>query len=98
MMESMGMDTPGTLGQEFNTLDWELTWRDVLRISALGKLLLLLFTIVILHDLLAAALAMILVVGLSLFVLQRTIYRLVFDLIARVVMWRLPEEIVGAFL
>lgn len=84
--------------REFTTLEWKLSWRDVLRLSAGGELLLLLLTVVALHDLLAAALAVILLIGASLIALHRRMYGFWFEMIARVIRWRLPEEIAGAFI
>jgi hypothetical protein len=68
----------------------------VLRAAAIGELLLLLLTIVTLRDLLAAALAIILLVGLALFTLRGKVFGFLFQMIARVIMWRIPEERLGA--
>ncbi len=84
--------------QEFETLPFAWSWRDVLRAAALGELLLLWLTIVQLRDLLAAALAIILLVGLALFLLRGKLFGFVFQMIARVIMWRIPEERVGALI
>ena len=40
--------------QEFRTIPFVWSWRDVLRVSAIGELLVLLLTVVALRDLLAA--------------------------------------------
>lgn len=84
--------------EEFRTVPLAWSWRNVLHVSAIAELLVLLLTVVTLRDLLAAALAVILLVGLSMFLLRRKLYGFIFEMIARVVMLRLPEEIVGAFI
>lgn len=83
-------------GDSFRTIPFAWSWRDVLRASAVAELLVLLLTILTLRDLLAMALALILAGGLSLYLLREKMYGFMFEMIARVVMWRLPEEIVGA--
>ena len=84
--------------QEFETLPFAWTWRDVLRAAAVGELFLLLLTMVALRDLLAAALAVILLVGLTMFLLRGKLFGFLFQMIARVILWRIPEERVGALI
>ncbi len=84
--------------QEFETLPFAWSWRDVLRGAAIGELLLLLVTMVALRDLLAAGLSLILVVGLALFILRDKLFGFVFQMIARVIMWHIPEEKLGALI
>lgn len=82
--------------QEFQTLPFAWSWRNVLRAAAIGQLLLLLTTIVTLRDLLAAGLAVILLVGLSLFILRDKMFGFIFEMVARVIFWHVPEEKLGA--
>ncbi len=84
--------------QEFSTLSFEWSWREVLRAAAIGELLLLVLTMVTLRDLLAAALAVILVVGLALFMLRDKVFGFFFQMIARMILWRIPEEKLGALI
>lgn len=84
--------------QEFETLPFVWTWQGVLRVSAVSALGLLLITMAALHDLLAAVLALILLVGFSLFLLRGKMFGFVFQMVARVLMWRLPEERLGALI
>lgn len=84
--------------QEFETLPFAWTWQGVLRGAAVGELGLLLLTMAALHDLLAAALAIILLVGLALFLLRSQVFGFFFQMIARVIMWRIPEERLGALI
>lgn len=93
---------PGTIQTtavpEFQTLPFTWSWRGVLRAAAIGELLLLLLTIVTLRDLLAGALAVILLVGLAMVLLRGKLFGFLFGMIARVILWRIPEERVGALL
>ena len=84
--------------QEFSTLSFAWSWREVLRAAAIGELLLLVLTMVTLRDLLAAALAVILVVGLALFMLRDKVFGFFFQMIARMILWRIPEEKLGALI
>lgn len=83
---------------EFQTLPFAWSWRSVLRAAAVAELLLLVATIVGLRDLLAAALAIILLVGLSLYLLRDKMFGFMFEMIARVIMWRIPVERLGALI
>lgn len=82
--------------QEFETLPFAWTWQGVLRAATISALGLLLIIRTALHDVLAAGLALILLVGLTLFLLRGKWVGFVFQLIARVIQWRLPEERLGA--
>lgn len=93
------MNTAQTLSlQEFETLPFTWSWRGVLRAAAVCQLFLLLATMVALHDLLSAALAIILLGGLTLFLLRGKMFGFIFQMVARVVMWRIPEERLGALI
>ncbi len=82
--------------QEFATIPFTLSWRTLLRISAVGELVLLLATVATLRDILAAGLALILVVGLILLALRASMWGLVLNLVAQVITLRIPEERLGA--
>lgn len=84
--------------QDFETLPYAWTWQGVLRVAAVSGLVLLLITMAVLRDVLAAALAIILLIGLTLFVLRAKVLSFLFHMIARVIMWRIPEERVGALI
>lgn len=88
----------GETTDSFRTIPLAWSWRDVLRVSAIAELLVLLLTVVTLRDLLATALAVILMVGLSMLLLRGKLFGFVFEMIARVLMLRLPEEIAGALI
>lgn len=93
------MNSAQTLSiQEFDTLPVAWSWRGVLRAAAVCQLILLLATMVALHDLLSAALAIILLGGLTLFLLRGKMFGFIFQMVARVVMWRIPEERLGALI
>lgn len=84
--------------QEFRTLPFQWSWHTVLRAAALGELGLLLLTMVVLHDLLAAALAVILLVGFSLFLLRGKMLGFLFHPPERVRVVRISQERVGALI
>ena len=84
--------------QEFRTIPVAWSWRGVLGAAAIVQLGLLLFTMVTLRDLLAAGLAVILLVGLTLFLLRGKLFGFLFQMSMRVVLWREKEERVGALL
>lgn len=86
------------IADEFSTLGVQWSWREVLRAAALVQLGLLLATMVALRDVLAAGLAVILVVGLAMFLLRGRLFGFFFQMIARVIAWRIPEERVGALI
>lgn len=83
---------------DFETLPFAWSWRGVLRAAAIGEFALLLYTMVSLRDLLAAALAVILLIGLTLFLLRGKLVGFLFAMIARVILWRVPEERLGALI
>ncbi len=82
--------------EEFRTLPFAWSWRNVLRAAAVGEFVLLMVTVVALRDLLALALAAILVVGLSVFLLGEKMFGGLDNFIARVMHLRVRAEIVGA--
>lgn len=92
----MNSSTQSISLQEFRTLPFQWSWQTVLRAAALGELGLLLLTMVVLHDLLAAALAVILLVGFSLVVLRGTMLGFLFRPLERVRVVRISQERVGA--
>lgn len=82
---------------EFQTLPVTWSWRRQLHVVAVAEFSLLLLTMVALRDLLSAALAIILLVGLALLLLRRP-FGFMFQMIARVILWRVPEERLGALI